>query len=788
MIFTRQLIHEFLDISDVPTAEIYQKLNAIGLEVDSIRTLKMPERVVVGQVLDCQPHPDADKLSVTQVDVGSEPLQIVCGAKNVAKGQWVPVAVEGAELPGGLVIKRTALRGVESCGMICASEELGLPKMGDGILVLDQSLGELKPGQPLSSYPILNSEVFEIDLTPNRGDCLCLLGICRELAVSFDRHLKKGEMIADEETVLGIGRVLQLSYEGKIDASLIYKSFETAMIHTPFAMRFILALKGTLSSEGLENFLEFTTYMTGVILQAYRHEDFIHRPHDEEKPALLCVKKDEMGIDAVYAGDKKVSQVGITQDEESKPGNSGRIIIEASYVLPDQISAKCMTNQLKYDDALFYRTSRGSNPMLQMGVDYFCQLLRQYTDSNIYSGIHELMHDSHTKNLSINTQKIAEQIGEEIDKSVIVMILRRLEFEVSVAPEDAIIVVKVPSFRHDIESEQDIVEEIVRIIGIDNITSKPSIFKEQCRINEGYRSYIQRRQLREKSAANGFHEAVHFLFAERKQMQEIGLPVLDEKFELLNPITNELDGLRTSLLPHLLASAQRNVNFGRKRIALFEVGSVYEGERRELQKVAYLHAGAQEDDRLGNAGKPKEMDFFTFAEKISKIIGEFEASPLNGETNQRGIQGLLHPFVSAQMMLRGECIGWIGKLHPTVQEQMDLPETFICELDEKALIQGKVVMQPYSMYQPSFRDLSLLVGADVSYVGIKKTIQALEEAEIKHFYPLDIYRSSELGDKISLTIRFQLQAENKTLTEEEIGNIMERVLYRLKEDMGAELR
>lgn len=229
MIFSKHLLSQFVDISHLDINEVSERLSNIGLEVESAYALKIPKNVVVGKIIACSQHPDADRLSVCRVHIGTQELQIVCGAPNVKTDQYVAVALEGAIIPhtksGELTIKKTTLRGVESCGMLCSSTELGLPKINDGIMILDESAGKLTLGQELSKLPLFSDYVIEVSITPNRGDCLSVLGIARELATCYDLRLKH-EIDMDNVITLGLGRVLQILTDEKINAHLLYRVIE----------------------------------------------------------------------------------------------------------------------------------------------------------------------------------------------------------------------------------------------------------------------------------------------------------------------------------------------------------------------------------------------------------------------------------------------------------------------------------------------------------------------------------------------------------------------------------
>ncbi|MGC9352000.1 MAG: YtpR family tRNA-binding protein, partial [Sulfurovum sp.] len=220
MIVTRSWLNEFIDLSDVSNDTLYKTFNAIGLEVDSIKEIMIPGKVVVGKILSCEKHPDADKLNVCQIDVGSGTRQIVCGAANVVNAEYVAVATIGAVLPGDFKIKHAKLRGVESEGMVCSSSELGLPAMGDGIMILDESIGTLEVGKEFGEYPAVADTIIELELTANRGDCLSIYGVARDLSVALDKEMKAFEYKQEEKIKLGIAREAEIHQEGEVDADL----------------------------------------------------------------------------------------------------------------------------------------------------------------------------------------------------------------------------------------------------------------------------------------------------------------------------------------------------------------------------------------------------------------------------------------------------------------------------------------------------------------------------------------------------------------------------------------
>ena len=475
MIITRSWLSEFIDLKNISSEQICEKLNSIGLEVDSLNKIDIAKSIVVGKVLECDRHPNADKLSVCKVDIGSKIEQIVCGAKNVAKGLLVPVATVGTVMPNGLEIKPIKLRDVDSSGMICSSEELGFPKTNDGILELDNSIGDLVLGKSLCEYEVLNDDIIEIELTANRGDCLSIYGVARELSTAFNLELEEINDYVQDESNLGIGRILSI-HSSSDKSALLYSVLDFRNLTDKVKINLRLAVVDELKDGTLDNALMYSTYTTGVIFRAYRHQN---------EKSEIEIKSDESGFDSVYLNGSKISTIGINADDDAR-ANYGKTIIEASYINPETISremfeAKQKSIKVESDD-LFYRTSRGSEPNLTRGFNFLYNLLNiefKNDDILMYSGSSEISCEQNEVVLSISNSKITNIIGQEIDSSKSVSILKSLGFRVNIDLEDDNLIVNVPEFRHDIVSGQDIVEEIVRIVGIDNIDSKPFSFSEK---------------------------------------------------------------------------------------------------------------------------------------------------------------------------------------------------------------------------------------------------------------------------------------------------------------------
>lgn len=786
MIFTKSLINPFVHLSAIPTQRIYKTLNDIGLEVDSFHSLRTPDKVVVGKVLECEKHPDADKLNVCQVDIGEEQRQIVCGAKNVAAGQWVAVALEGAKISDTLTIKKAKLRGIESQGMICSSSELGFPKLNEGIMILDSSIGELKLGKPLHEYPLFNDDIFEIDITPNRGDCLSLYGVARELAAAYDLDFNEYPKEQEEDNVLGIGRLLQVSHEGKLDSSLLYKTVQLNELKLPLSVALTLAYNDLLGESVLQNFIQYATLVSGVSIKAYRHDACLPASTSDEKPlkASIMIKKDENGLESVYAGEKKLSTIGVSQNRETMPLDAPEVVIlEASYTPPAIISEGVARSKVEKETRFFYRASRGSNPHLPSGITLLCSALHKMGGALIYSGTHEITQNYKPATITVDLHSLSAFIGQEVPKTKVVSLLKSLKFEVDLASDDSFLAIRPPLFRHDIHNKQDIAEEIVRLLGIDTILAKPLYFAEKRRTDEEYTLYKHHRSLAKRAMVAGFNETIHFVFNQKSRLKEWSYTTIDESVDLLNPITSELDTLRPTLLLSLLDSVVRNKNLGYSQIALFEMGSTYTAARQERFSLAFVASGLKKE-AIYPYPKGEKWSLFGFAEEIASVIGEFSLEQRAPQSEK-----LFHPAQCAYIIQKGERIGTIAKLHPLAQEAFDLEETFVAEIDLEALKPSLIQAQSFSKFPKLQRDLTVLISKNHPFSALRQEIKKLGIIEIKELFPLDIYTDEKIDEEqISLTIRLLIQSDSKTLEEEEIVSITQKVLDLLTHRFGAKLR
>ena len=773
MIITKSWLEEFIDISHISVDEMCKTLNSIGLEVDSVEKVSIPSKVVVGKVLERVKHPEADKLSICQVDIGEKVQQIVCGAKNVDAGQTVAVATLGCDLGNDFIIKEAKLRGVESNGMICSSTELGLPKLNDGIMILDDSIGELVLGKELKEYPKLNDYIVEVELTANRGDCLSIHGIARELSAYYNIPFYEFDKQMNFNNY-GIGQVLEIECAKDIDVSLSFKAIDFSNFKLNLLSKIRTSLLGKYQDENdIKNAITYVTHSTGVILNAYSKE----KATKNGNLSILNVKKDEEGFDSIY-GVEKLSRICIEQGEIDP--NETNFIIEASYINPEFLSRNVYDKKIKTGE-IYYKASRGSEPDINFGIDYFSNYASKL-GASIYKGTESFIEDKEKVTLDVSINKINSIIGQEIAKVEIEKILVSLGFEVKDTHNNKL-VIKVPYFRHDIKNVADVTEEIVRIIGIDNIIAKPLQIDEVNRVNKTSNDLVKKNKLRFKAIENGFFETLTYVFSSKENLQKYGFKTVKDELELINPIVKELNTYRTTMLLNHVEACANNFKIGARSSAFFEIGTIFDENRNESKKIAFIQTGSAELEEISNAGKPKNIDFFSFAKKVLNTIGKFDLEAMTNIDN-----AFIHPYQNANIFIDGKNVGYICKLHPAVSADYDLNDTFIAEIDFEAIKNEIIKTTSYSKFQSSKKDLSIIAPKSLKYKEIKKAIDSLNNKNIKQFNLIDVYTDEKLGDKESITIRFVLQNDEKTMEEEDITTTMNSILEILEQKLSIGLR
>ena len=772
MIITKEWLNEFIDLSNISTKSICTALNSIGLEVDSVNNPNIAEGVVIGFVKECIKHPDADKLNICQVDIGSEIVQIVCGASNVKAEQYVPVATVGTILGKDFKIKKAKLRGEDSFGMICSSTEIGLAKLNDGILELDDSIGELVLGKDLNEYPLINDTVIEIELTANRGDCLNINGVAKDLSAYFNIPLKELDLKINEDE-RAIGRILEIDYSSDVNANLLYKVVDIENLNLSLLCNIRVATISEVKNTQIETLIAYCTHATGVLINAYtqnitQKDDKIH----------LKIYNDKNGFTNID-GNIHLSKIGIEAGEIIHDDST--IVLEASYVNPNDLSQNVFNTKQKTGE-VYYKSSRGTNSNLEYGMNYIANLL-SLKNASIYKGQIDLQTQIDERTISINIDKINKIVGQDIDYLRIENILISLGFIIKNSTDNDMTLI-IPNTRHDIINIADVTEEIVRMIGIDNIIAKPLNIAEVNRTNQISKNITKKNKLRSLGVANNFFETITYIFSSKDLLLKYGFDTVNPALDILNPINGDLNTFRTTMLLNLVLAISSNEKQGFKSIALFENGVIFDKNRNESKQISFIFSGNIEEESLQNSSKVKNIDLFTFGQKITNVIGEFQ---LEKSTNVN--DKFFHPYQCANIIQNGKNIGIISKIHPNVSKDFDISsDTFVASINFDMLNDDLLKASNISKFQSSTKDLSIVVPRSIEFKTIKNLINDLKLKNLLQYNLVDIYSDEELGENESLTIRFVLQSNEKTLQEEDINSIMDTIIEKLDEKLSIKLR
>ena len=582
----------------------------------------------------------------------------------------------------------------------------------------------------------------------------------------------------DSENLLGIGRIASVRTEDKVNGSFLYKAFELKnALSENLLTRLRLALIDCQKTNLVERLLEYATFCTGVLFRAYDHAKLV----GEGEKAVFDIKNGENGECVVFCEDKNLGVAGIYQSDEARVDEGSKVIlVEASYVKPDVVSKAIFENKNLPKGDQVYRSSRGSEPNLAYGADYLFKRLASFKDSlSLFAGSQQSLLNTEPITLSISLGELKNMIGQEVARNDVVKILKKLGFEIAVNVEQESFNVKVPLFRHDIVNSHDICEEIVRIIGIDNIASTPLNFSEKNRLNKTYFDYKNALNLRHRAASNGFFESVHYVFDSLDELSELNFKPC--KIKILNPINNELNTLRPALVNHLLSSSEKNIKNSKRSVRLFELGEVFDENANQGLNLGFVVSGLLKEPTLINGAKGEEANFYAFAAMVQNVIGKFELKPC------REIS-YLSPYEQAHIYQNGEKIGYIGRVDARVEAKRDLPKTYVCEIDFAKLKFEPILAAPYSKFQSTTRDLSLIVPENFEAGRIYECIRGLNLKELKEFLPVDIYKDAKLNGAISLSLKFTFQDMEKTLEDDDINALMDKILSELKEKLNIGIR
>jgi len=790
MRFSEAWLREFTDPA-IDTGLLVEQLTMAGLEVDGIDSAAPSfNDVVVGKVDDIEPHPDADRLQVCQVAVGqNEALQIVCGANNVRQGMKVPVALVGAELPGGLTIKKSELRGVVSLGMLCSEKELGLAESADGLMALP---GDAPEGSDIRTYFDLDDTVIELDLTPNRADCLSVEGVAREVAALNKIPWKR---TASEAVQISHPDVLSVKvdnphscprYLGRLVKSVNPRA------DTPSSMKERLRRSGLRSLGPLVDVTNYVLLELGQPLHAFDRDKIeggirVRNGHPGEK--LLLLNDQEIVLDddtLVIADDKKaLALAGIMGGNDSAvTENTTDIFLECAFFTPSIIMGKARQYGLHTDSS--HRFERGVDPELQeRALDRAMELIVAICGGKPgpYSQYSQSSAVPQQKPIPLRQTQLNKILGLALDPTIIQDMLHRLGMQVEDDSQDGWLI-KPPSYRFDIAIEADLIEEIARIHGYNNLPlTKASMGTELKKDSE---AILDSERIKDLLVHRDYQEAITYSFVDQSLQNKLApdaLPIV-----LKNPISADLSVMRTTLWGGLIQAAQRNRNRQQDRIRLFETGLRFEnsdGKIVQKKMLSGLALGQVEEEQWGIT--TRDIDFFDVKSDIEAILN------LTGRTFEfaHAKHPALHPGQTAAILTGNRRLGVMGMLHPKLEESVGFDSSvFLFELDAESLLQKSMsVFQPLSKFPRVRRDLAVIVDDKVAVAELMTSIYAVAPEIIKYVTIFDLYRGEgvESSEK-SVAFSLLFEEPSRTLKDAEIDSVVSDILTSLFDMFNARLR
>ncbi|MDC4458408.1 phenylalanine--tRNA ligase subunit beta [Acinetobacter baumannii] len=768
------------------------QLTMLGLEVDELAPVAKPfTGVVVGEVLTVEQHPDADRLRVTTVNIGSgEPLQIVCGAPNVRAGMKAPVATIGAILPGDFKIKKGKLRGVESQGMLCGASEIDLEDKIDGLLELPD---DAPVGVNIREYLKLDDNVIDISITPNRGDCFSIRGIAREVAVINQLQMNEPEIKSVDATITDEKKVVISTdgaprYLGRVIKNVNVKAA------TPEWMEQALARSGIRTHSILVDVTNYVLMELGQPMHAFdlaKIEGTVHvrQAQPQEKLQLLNDQEVELQDDVMVIADdqKALAIAGIMGGlASSVTDDTTDIFLESAFFAPLAIAGRARRFGLHTDSSQRYE--RGVDFELPLiAMNRASQLIQELAGGEFGPITVAEKSDLLPKREAIELKQaqVDQLLGYKVAAEFITDALTRLGCEVTVQANGEWSVVP-PSHRYDMAIYQDLIEEVARIDGYDNIQiSLPSMDVQLAK----YQDRFEIAQLRQTVVTLGYQEAISFSFADAKLEKQLNPQV--SPLMLANPISSDLAAMRSTLLSSLIPCVQYNLNRQQSRVRFFELGLRFDYQKansiqdlKQIPTLALVAVGSREPESWH--AKPQPMDFFDFKGEVEEILaaGRVKVEYVRSE------RPWLHPGQSAEILVDGQSIGYLGRLHPSLENELDLSTTWVAELDQAAVLQSYVSnFTELSRFPSVRRDIALLISDNINVRDIQQLIEKTGGELLDSTWLFDVYTGQGVEEgKRSLAFALLWQHPSRTLEDAEIKSGMDNIIQVLENTYQATLR
>lgn len=800
MLISNEWLKEYVTIDD-SVSNLAERITRTGIEVDDlIDYTKDIKNLVVGFVKSKEKHPDADKLNVCQVDIGEdEPVQIVCGAPNVDAGQYVIVAKVGGRLPGGIKIKRAKLRGERSEGMICSLQEIGIssnyvPKTFEsGIYVFSEAQ---VPGTDALQALYLDDQVMEFDLTPNRADALSMIGTAYEVAALYNTKMTKPDTTSNElELSANDELTVTIENEDKVPYYSARVVHDVTIEPSPIWMQVRLIKAGIRPINNVVDISNYVLLEYGQPLHMFDQDAIgsqqivVRQANEGEKMTTLDdTERELLTSDIVITnGQTPIALAGVMGGDFSEvKEQTSNIVIEGAIF--DPVSIRHTSRRLNLRSESSSRFEKGiATEFVDEAVDRACYLLQTYANGKVLKDrVSSGELGAFITPIDITADKINRTIGFDLSQNDIVTIFNQLGFDTEI--NDDVITVQVPSRRKDITIKEDLIEEVARIYGYDDIPSTLPVFEKVTSGQLTDRQY-KTRMVKEVLEGAGLDQAITYSLVSKEDATAFSMQQR-QTIDLLMPMSEAHASLRQSLLPHLIEAASYNVARKNKDVKLFEIGNVFfaNGEGELPDQVEYL-SGILTGDYVVNQwqGKKETVDFY-----LAKGVVDRVSEKLNLEFSYRraDIDGL-HPGRTAEILLENKVVGFIGELHPTLAADNDLKRTYVFELNFDALMSvsvGYINYQPIPRFPGMSRDIALEVDQNIPAADLLSTIHAHGGNILKDTLVFDVYQGEHLEKgKKSIAIRLNYLDTEETLTDERVSKVQAEIEAALIEQ-GAVIR
>ncbi|MDQ0230985.1 phenylalanine--tRNA ligase subunit beta [Metabacillus malikii] len=803
MFVSYKWLAEYVDLSGITPEQLAEKITRSGIEVESVDVRNEGLKgVKVGYVVEKEQHPDADKLNKCQVDLGEgEVVQIICGAKNVDKGQKVAVATVGAVLPGNFKIKKAKLRGEVSNGMICSLQELGIEsklvakEYSEGIFVFPN---DVEVGVDALEQLGLDDAVLELGLTPNRSDALSMLGVAHEVAAILERDVKYPE-ISYESSNEKASDVIAVRIDAADDNPLyVAKVIKNVTIApSPLWMQSRLMAAGIRPHNNVVDITNFVLLEYGQPLHAFDYDRFgskeivVRRAKAGEKIVTLDEQERTLAPDhlVITNGNEPVALAGVMGGANSEvQADTTTVLLESALFTAQTIRKASKDHGLRSEASARYE--KGVDPnRVHAAAERAAQLISLYAGGDVLEGIAEVQTKTFEPVIVKTTvEKVNRVLGMDVSAEEMKSILDRLQFGVEL--DGTTLIVTVPTRRGDITIEEDLVEEIARLYGYDNIPTTLPVGQAFPGKLTSYQE--KRRKVRRYLEGTGLYQAITYSLTSEEKAGKFAIEKTDVT-KLSLPISEERSVLRLSLLPHLLEALKYNVARQIDQVALYEIGSVFlangsnkqplEKERLSVAITGLWHSHMWQAEK-------KPVDFY-----VIKGIAEglFDLLGLSNQVEfKQATRDDMHPGRTAEIYLGDLFIGFVGQLHPSVQKELDLSETYVFELSLADILNVEVEETRFEViprYPSISRDIALVVNADVVAGEIQKVITQAGGKILKDVSVFDLYEGDRLEEgKKSVAFSLRYFDPERTLTDEDVSKAHDKVLKAVEEQFGAILR